>query len=114
MKRHQGALVVAIAVLALVPILAYVSHQAWLDNVAQYVSTQKDLYKGQGNFDLYLSELQRARQAAGQGDWIDTYRTMNRFLEILDAREGGIPEKAARDIREHTYKVQPMAFHDAS
>ncbi|WP_447986983.1 hypothetical protein [Nitrospira sp. Nam74] len=37
---------------------------------------------------------------------------MNRFIDKLDARIGGISEKAARAIREYTYLVEPYGYHD--
>ena len=37
---------------------------------------------------------------------------MNRLIDKLDTRAGGISEKAARDIREYVYVMEPAGYHD--
>lgn len=112
-KRRQTvqAVLVVGAVMLLLPLVALATHQGWIDQLTEYVVMQKDLTK-QGNLDLYLGQLKVAREAIDRGDWVGTYRAMNKFIDMLDAREGGIPEKVARDIREKTYQMEPMSLHD--
>jgi|GEM_PF-3914817 hypothetical protein len=83
----------------------------WIDKISQYVSVEKAVYK-EGNYDLYFSDLRLAKDARERGDWAGQYQAMNRFIDKLDSRAGSIPEKAAREIREYAYLVEPWGYHD--
>lgn len=41
-----------------------------------------------------------------------TYAAMNRFMDMLESREGGISAKAADAIWDYCYQVAPPALHD--
>ncbi len=47
-----------------------------------------------------------------RGDWKGTYLAMNRFMDMLEAREGAISAKAADAIWDFCYEVTPPALHD--
>lgn len=83
----------------------------WVDKITEYVVMQQAVSK-EGNYQPYLSDLQTAKDARERGDWAGQYEALNRFIDKLDARAGGIPEKNARAIREYTYLVEPAGYHD--
>jgi hypothetical protein len=83
----------------------------WIDKLTEYVLMQKAVAK-EGNYEPYLADLRKAKAARERGDWIGQYDTMNRFIDRLDAREGGISAKSAQDIREYTYLVEPAGLHN--
>jgi hypothetical protein len=65
-----------------------------------------------GDYDSYLYELRLAKEAREKGNWQGQYQALNRFIDILDHRVGGISADSARAIREYTYLVEPPGFHD--
>jgi hypothetical protein len=83
----------------------------WIDKIAEYV-VMKQAVSREGNFDVLLADLRAAKEARERGDWAGQYEALNRFIDKLDARVGGISEKTARDIREYTYLVEPWGYHD--
>lgn len=83
----------------------------WIDKITEYVMMQQALSR-QGDYGPYLEELRKAKEARLKGDWVGQYQTMNRFIDKLDAREGGIPPDSARNIREYTYLVEPRGLHN--
>jgi hypothetical protein len=87
--------------------------EGWVDKITEYVLMQKAVAK-EGSYDPYLSELQVAKAARDRGDWAGQYESMNRFIDKLDAREGGISAKSAKDIREYTFQVEPKGLHEQS
>ena len=64
--------------------------------------------------------------AASEQDWLDAmvravlveseavYRAMNRFMEMLQAREEGISDEAADRLFDYCYLVTPAQYHDVS
>lgn len=83
----------------------------WIDKITEYVLMQQALSK-EGDYQLYFSELQTAKDARQRGDWAGQYEAMNRLIDRLDTRTGGISDKAARAIREYVYLVEPAGYHD--
>jgi hypothetical protein len=83
----------------------------WIDKITEYVLTQQAVSK-EGDYQLYFSELQMAKDARQRGDWAGQYEAMNRLIDKLDTRAGGITDKAARAIREYVYLVEPAGYHD--
>lgn len=83
----------------------------WIDKLTEYVVMQQTVSK-EGNYQKYFTELQTAKAARERGDWAGQYEALNRFIDKLDSRAGGISDKAARSIREYTYLVEPAGYHD--
>lgn len=83
----------------------------WIDKLTEYVAMQQTVTK-EGNYQSLFADLQAAKAARERGDWAGQYEALNRFIDKLDARVGGIPDKTARSIREYTYLVEPAGYHD--
>lgn len=83
----------------------------WIDKLTEYVAMQQTVTK-EGNYQSLFTDLQTAKAARERGDWAGQYEALNRFIDKLDARAGGIPDKTARSIREYTYLVEPAGYHD--
>jgi hypothetical protein len=78
----------------------------WIDKITLEVTVQKALTK-EGNFDLYFKQLELLSEAAAKGDFVAKRKGMNRFLEMLETREGGISQDAAHRIFATVFKVTP-------
>jgi hypothetical protein len=96
--------------------------EAWLDQLTGFMLLQKSLaqwgtsppYEPWGNFDLYLGQLALVRHLYRAGDHRGTYVAMNRLMDMLEAREGGISDETAEAIWDYCYRVTPAAYHDVS
>ena len=75
---------------------AWVAPQ-WIDKIALDLMMQKDLSKT-GNFDPYFKQLDVVREAAVKETYAGKRKGMNRFLDMLETREGGITAEAAHHI----------------
>ncbi|MGH7232826.1 MAG: hypothetical protein ACREJU_15930 [Nitrospiraceae bacterium] len=75
-----------------------------VDKITEYVLMQRAVAR-EGSYEAYLFELQVAKEARERGDWLEQYQSINRFIDKLDARAGGISARSAQDIREYTYLV---------
>jgi hypothetical protein len=88
--------------------------ESWIDQLTTYVVIQK-VSEQQGNFDPYLEQIKAMRtvlrQEWKQGDLRGTYAAMNRLMEMLQRREGGIRVEVAEAITDFRYQVAPMALH---
>ena len=80
----------------------------WIDKVTMEVMVQKNLAKT-GNFDPYFKQLETVSEAAVKGDFAAKRRGMNRFLEMLETKEGGISAEAAHRIFATVVKSVPYA-----
>ena len=88
----------------------------WLEQLTGFVVVQQGaaLVNGESAmFDLYLDQLALVRGAHENGDRERTYAAMNRFMDLLEGRAGGISPKAADAIWDYCYEVTPLAWHDA-
>ena len=89
--------------------------EGWIDKLTGFVLIQKGI-EAQGDFDPYLEQLAVLRNVLRvewkQGDLGGTYVAINRFMNMLEAREGGIPARAAKWIWDFCYQVTPIALHD--
>ena len=54
----------------------------------------------------------RAHLINGESEAV--YRAMNRFMEMLQAREEGISDEAADRLFDYCYLVTPARYHDVS
>lgn len=80
----------------------------WIDKIALEVMVQKNLEKT-GNFDPYFKQLEMVSEAAVKGDYAGKRKGMNRFLEMLENKEGGISTEAAHRIFSTVVKSVPYA-----
>jgi hypothetical protein len=60
----------------------------------------------------YLGQLYVIQAAALRGDEAATYAAMNRFMDMLESREGGIPTQAANELFNCCNLVTPAPLHD--
>lgn len=99
------------ASLLLIPRPAASQDAAWLDRLTAFV-TFEDVHAASGNFGPYYEQLSRVRAALQAGDHPRVFAAMNRLMDMLEAREGGIAPQAAEAIWTFCEQVTPAAFHD--
>ncbi|ULA70066.1 MAG: hypothetical protein LZF62_480265 [Nitrospira sp.] len=80
----------------------------WIDKIALQIMEQKNLAK-EGNFDPYFRQLEVVSEAAVKGTYDGKRKGMNRFLEMLETKEGGISAEAAHKIFAAVVKSVPYA-----
>ncbi|MEK6533835.1 MAG: hypothetical protein AABZ52_08075 [Nitrospirota bacterium] len=93
----------------------YTGSEGWEQQLTGFVIVQEGMAsaKGEpGSFDPYLGQVTLVRSLYDRGDWKGTYLAMNRFMDMLEAREGAISAKAADAIWDFCYEVTPPALHD--
>jgi hypothetical protein len=107
LRRPLLSTVLMISVLGAVPIAAeaWFAPQ-WIDKIALDLLLQKDLSKT-GNFDPYFKQLEVVKEAAVKEQYDGKRKGMNRFLEMLENKEGGISAEAAHHIFATVVKVVP-------
>lgn len=89
--------------------------EGWIDQLTGFVVVERGLAEiaGEGGtYDPYWGQLHLVRNLYERGDRQGTYVAMNRFMDMLEAREGGISAQAADAIWDYCYQVTPPAFHD--
>lgn len=106
---------VLLATVLLVPVfgLMVVDAEAWvappwIDKITLDLMEQKNLAKT-GNFDPYFKQLELVAESAVKGTYEGKRKGMNRFLEMLETKEGGISDQAAHHIFATVVKVVPYA-----
>lgn len=80
----------------------------WIDKIALEIMVQKNMAKT-GNFDSYFKQLEVVTEAAVKGTYEGKRKGMNRFLEMLETKDGGISAEAAHQIFATVVKVVPYA-----
>lgn len=113
---------IVLVLLLLMPLPVEYSEEAWIDQLTGFVLLQESIaqagalypYEPAGTFDPYLGQLVLVRTLFRAGDQHGTYVTMNRLMDMLEAREGGIGDEAADAIWDYCYRVTPAAYHDVS
>ena len=93
----------------------YTGSEGWEQQLIGFVIVQEGMasVKGEpGSFDPYIGQILLVRSLYDRGDWKGTYLAMNRFMDMLEAREGAISAKAADAIWDFCYEVTPPALHD--
>ncbi|MEX5219102.1 MAG: hypothetical protein NW701_14835 [Nitrospira sp.] len=109
LRRLLLSLVLIIPVLGAIPIAAEAwLAPPWIDKIALDLMLQKDLAKT-GNFDPYFKQLEVVKEAAVKEEYNGKRKGMNRFLEMLETKEGGITTEAAHHIFATVVKVVPYA-----
>lgn len=91
------------------------SREGWLEQLTGFVVVQQGaaLVNGESAmFNVYLDQLNLVRRSYENRDQERTYTAMNRFMDMLETREGGIGAKAADAIWDYCYQVTPPALHD--
>lgn len=89
--------------------------EGWLEPLTGFVVVQQGaaLVNGESAmFEVYLDQLNLVRRAYESGDQERTYAAMNRFMDKLEVREGGISANAADAIWDYCYQVTPPSLHD--
>ena len=108
-------LLVASLVLPGVVHVAGAGEQEWLDAMVQAVLTEQAKEEGAGDrFTPYVAQLATVRAHLLNGENEAVYRSMNRFMEMLQAREQGIGAEAADRLFDYCYVVTPARYHDVS
>ncbi len=104
-----------LSILLILPALAGIPTAAeawlappWIDKIALEVMLQKNMAKT-GNFDPYFKQLEVITEAAVKETYEGKRKDMNRFLEMLETKEGGISTEAAHHIFATVVKVVPYA-----
>jgi hypothetical protein len=91
----------------------------WIDDIKGAIA----FYKGDANYkkeypnarwDLYVAQMHEVETAYQKGDVQTTYVTMNRFMDMLETREGGIPVQPANELFNLCNFVTPLEFHDVT
>lgn len=87
----------------------------WLDSLVQAVLAEqaKEAFRG-GRFTPYLAQLTTVRANLMSGENEAVYRAMNRFMDMLQAREEGISAEVAERLFDYCYLVTPARYHDVS
>lgn len=91
------------------------SRKGWLEQLTGFVVVQQGaaLVNGESAmFNVYLDQLNLVRLSYENRDHERTYTAMNRFMDMLETREGGIGAKAADAIWDYRYEVTPPVLHD--
>ena len=89
--------------------------QDWLDAMMQAVLVEQTKDGSEaGLFASYVAQLATVRAHLLNGESEAVYRTMNRFMEMLQARESGISEEVADRLFDYCYVVTPARYHDVS
>ncbi len=87
----------------------------WIEQLTGFVVAQQEIAqaKGEGGpFDPYLDRLLVRRILVGMDDQKSTYIAMNHFMDMLEARQGGISARAAEAIWDYSYQLTRPALHD--
>ena len=89
--------------------------QDWLDAMMQAVLVEQTKDGSETSlFSPYVAQLARVRAHLLNGESEAVYRAMNRFMEMLQAREAGISQEAADRLFDYCYVVTPARYHDVS
>lgn len=96
---------------------ATIYHPYWIDDIkGAIVFYSGDAYYKKeyphARWDLYLDQIREVEAAYRKGDVQTTYVGMNRFMDMLEAREGGIPVQPANELFNLCNFVTPPELHD--
>ena len=89
--------------------------QDWLDAMMQAVLVEQTKDGAETSLlSPYVAQLAMVRAHLLNGENEAVYRAMNRFMEMLQARESGISGEAADRLFDYCYVVTPARYHDVS
>jgi hypothetical protein len=88
----------------------------WIDAITNAVMIERRGGGGHAGvrWEPYVGQLQVARTHFERGDVEATYKAMNRFMDMLEARENGVPAATADWLFDFCYIVVPAQYHDVS
>jgi hypothetical protein len=91
----------------------------WIDDIKGAIAFyQGDAYYKKeyphARWELYLDQMSKVESAYRKGDIQTTYGAMNRFMDMLEAREGGIPVQPANELFNLCNFVTPPELHDVT
>jgi hypothetical protein len=115
MKRNILMIAVIAAALAFVlaPTVARADSATWIDDMTAAIGYYKGSNSYGGNWEPYLGQMTVVEALFRGGDHHATHAAMNRLMDMLEARVGGIPARAADELYNYCNLVVPVAFHDA-
>ncbi len=93
----------------------YTGSEGWEQQLTGFVIVQEGMASAKsepGSFDPYVGQILLVRSLYDRGDWKGTYLAMNRFMDMLELREGAISAKAAEATWDFCYEITPPALHD--
>lgn len=118
MKWLTGVFVLAamVGVTAVAPAILHQTEDDWIDAITNAVLIER---RGGGGhpgvrWEPFLRQRQVARTHFERGDVEATYNAMNRFMDMLEARENGVPAATADWLFDFCYIVVPAQYHDVS
>ena len=89
--------------------------EGWLDQLTGFILVRQGTAQAKaeaGSFDPYIGQVVLVRSLYNRNDWNGSYLAMNRLMDMLESREGGISVEAADAIWDYCYEVTPPALHD--
>ncbi len=110
------AIVAGLTLLLMPPMVGAAPEGKWIDQITAMVADHQELAKLEGKeraYDAYLGQLAIVRAALVRGDREETYGAMNHLMDMLVAKENGIPGWSAKTIFDFCGRVTPVTFHDA-
>lgn len=110
----MGILVVLLAVSVSA---SWAADDTWLEQLTELVREHQAVADQHGwgsPYDVYLRHLNKVRQTLRQGDAAETYRMMNQFMDMLEARTAGIPAWSANALFDYCGTITPPMYHDVS
>lgn len=89
--------------------------EGWAEQLMGFVVVQEGIAgtrKEPGVYGAYVGQIVLVRNLYDRGDWRGAYVAMNRFMDMLEVRDGGITERAAEATWDYCYVATPPALHD--
>lgn len=86
--------------------------EGWLDQLTGFILLQQGTPQAKaepGTFDPYIGQVALVRSLYGRNDVGRSYLAMNRLMDMLEQRDGGISPEAADAIWDYCYQVTPSA-----
>ena len=102
-SRWGRVAVIGCLLAVLIPVRAIAmdaGSEGWLDQLTGFVVVQEGIARASsepGSFDPYVGQVTLVRGLYDRGDWNGAYMAMNRLMDMLESREGGI--SAGRPMR---------------
>lgn len=97
------------------PVWVPAAQDDWLGAMVQAVlAEQANEGPFWGTFAPYVAQLEIVRGHLRNGETPAVYAAMNRLMDMLEARENGIPEEIADRLFDYCYVVTPARYHDVS
>lgn len=103
--------------LSLMPVTVEAAQGTWLDQITEQVKEHQEFagFRGMEQaYDPYLEQLKFVRWAFTSGDEEATYVMMNKLMDMLEAKVGGIPDWSAKMLFDFCGRVTPVQYHDFS